>query len=221
MNNLVNARYTMKDARRQREPFEYAQIITRSAKSCNMTMFSQLYALYNDMDIELRRDLPKPDEDTDLNSFLQAMKDNKQLWWGLGKRRLGIAHGATQQNRGSNYRTPGSSSYPNQPGMRFGNAGGGGYRAPVYSTLPPPRQTQYPTSYQFRGPPNQYPAYQPQQQYRPLVGNYQGREQTLPQSNRPQHSSMQTGRGQPYGNYPPRQPIAAQPLSPPQQQLLR
>ena len=228
MDNLVHARYTMEDARRQREPFEYAQIITRSAKSCNMTLFSQLYVLYNGMDIELRRDLSKPDEDTDLDSFLQAMEDNKELWWGLGKRRLGIAHGIMQQNR--NFRAPGSSN-PNQQGVRFGNVGegGGGYRTPVYSTLPPPRQTQYSTSYQFRNS-NQYSAYQPQQQYRPLAGSYpQGRGQPLPaqgnrqqypqQSNRPQYPPMQAGRGQQFANYPSRQSIAAQSLPPSQQPL--
>ena len=92
MNNLVHARYTIKNARRQRESFEYAQIITRSAKSCNITLFSQLYTLYNDMNIELRRDLWKSDENIDLNSFLQAMKNNKKLWWDLDKRRLSIAY---------------------------------------------------------------------------------------------------------------------------------
>ena len=79
MQIVINERYTIKNARRKREFFEYAQLIIRIFKSINMIIYSQLYLIYNDFDIELRRNLIKSTEHIDMNIFLNFMKKKKKI----------------------------------------------------------------------------------------------------------------------------------------------
>ena len=187
MTTLTTAKYTMEDARRKREPLEYAILISRAAKATDMSVLSQVTLIYNGIELELRRDLSKPTEATTMESCLQELEDNKELWWDLAAARQRPT-GGFQANRTVNFRPAG------QLGSYTLNSGRGGYGNPVasagYSQLP--RPTQYPTSYQF-----QNRAYQPQQQQRPY--GYSGRQY--------QPAGQQAGRGQPLGNQPyrPRQ----------------
>ena len=67
---LLRERYIMKDARRNREPREYAQMILRAAKSVEMiSIFNQLYAIYNELNVKFQRNLMKSIQDTIVNSF--------------------------------------------------------------------------------------------------------------------------------------------------------
>lgn len=72
--------YTIKDARRKREPLKFAQIIIRAAKSANMPVFSQIYLIYNGLELEFRRNLTKPTEQTTIDVFLQELENNKEIW---------------------------------------------------------------------------------------------------------------------------------------------
>lgn len=160
---ITRERYTMDDARRHREPIEYAQIITRAARSAGMSVYNQIYLMYNGLDLEFRRDLDLPTEATDMNSFMNQMEAKREIWWALGARNRGgnpTAYGASSGNqRGFNNRSGnnaprqyGQGQY--QDGYRSNSgpmgAGNGAMEArPAYGSQPPLRN-QFPTSYQFR-----------------------------------------------------------------------
>lgn len=79
MTTVVGAKYTLKDARRKREPMEYALTITRAAKATNMPVFNQITLIYNGVDLEFRRDLSKSTKDATMNSCLQELEDYKEI----------------------------------------------------------------------------------------------------------------------------------------------
>ena len=57
MNNLMQQRYTFRDAIAQRESREYAQKIIRLAKNVDMiNMLNQLNLIYNDIDVDVKID---------------------------------------------------------------------------------------------------------------------------------------------------------------------
>ena len=56
---ITRERYTMKNVRRKRESIKYVDIITRAIKTTNITMFAQIYLIYNELNLEFRRDLNK------------------------------------------------------------------------------------------------------------------------------------------------------------------
>ena len=98
---VLRERYTLRDASTRREPREYAQKILRSAKDAGMTLVkNQLDIIYNGIDLELRRDIKKPEGTTTVNSYLTSLDDCKHEWWayasrhGGGKPSMGVS---TQQ----------------------------------------------------------------------------------------------------------------------------
>ncbi len=74
----------------------------------------QLDIIYNGLDLELRRDIKRPDNKSTINSFLAGMDDSKHEWWAYAHRHgrnpgtpLGISQGNRQprlpdNNRGDN-----------------------------------------------------------------------------------------------------------------------
>ena len=99
---ITRERYTLDDARRRREPREYAQNILRAAKSALMTStYNQLFLIYNGLDFEFQRDLTMPSPETKLDRFLQEMDSKRDIWWALGNRRGG-SHGNIGQPRLTN-----------------------------------------------------------------------------------------------------------------------
>lgn len=89
----------MDDARQKREPIEYAQIITRAARSAEMSMYNQVYLIYNGLNIEFRRDIPIPNENTDLDEFLQELDRKKEIWWAIDYRNKGYIQGNLSYQR--------------------------------------------------------------------------------------------------------------------------
>lgn len=178
LTTITKERYTMEDARRRREPFEYAQTITRAAKSTNMTTFSQIYLIYNGLELKLQRDLSKPTEQTTMEAFLQETEDNKEIWWDLGARYRGGFITQASNLGGFNRPSYASRSFgqcQSHEGYRGGGVMGTGSGAMVarsgYANTPPLRN-HFPTSYQFKSTPyQQYGAYQNlQQRRRPPYG---------------------------------------------------
>lgn len=161
-------RYTMDDARRKREPFEYVQIIVRAAKSAEMSTYTQIYFIYNGMEPEFRRDLTKPTMDTTMDAFVQQMDDTKEIWWDIASKNRFGGHQAPYRNNVDV--RPQQGQYSNA-GFSTGFRTGGGYQTSSNSLLQQrPYQTQFPSSYQFRNAgfqPQQNRAYQPQQQQQP------------------------------------------------------
>ena len=86
MITVIRKRYTMNDVRRKRESIEYAQIITRAARSAKMSMYNQIYLIYNELDLKFRRDLPISLKSIDMDSFLFELEFKKKIWWRLGSR---------------------------------------------------------------------------------------------------------------------------------------
>ncbi len=69
LTTITTEKYTMSDAYRRREPREYAQIILREARSAEMTStYNQLFLIYNEIDLELRRDLEPSEPKTTINA---------------------------------------------------------------------------------------------------------------------------------------------------------
>ena len=58
---------------------KYVDIITRATKTTNITMFAQIYLIYNELNLEFRRDLRKSTKTTIMKIFLQNMKNNKKI----------------------------------------------------------------------------------------------------------------------------------------------
>ena len=79
LNTLSNAKYTFEDARRHRDPVDYALQISKAAKATGVPVFSQLYFMYNGLKTEFRRDLTRPTAATTMNSFLKEIEDNKEI----------------------------------------------------------------------------------------------------------------------------------------------
>jgi hypothetical protein len=85
--NLLRERYTLTNAEKNRESREYAQKVIRWAKFAKMTSsFNQLNIVYNEIDVELRRDLKKSFRDTTIDDYLQLLNDCENIWWFLTKR---------------------------------------------------------------------------------------------------------------------------------------
>ena len=194
---VTRERYTMDDARRRREPNEYAQTIIRAARSAEMSSYNQIYLIYNGLDLEFRRDLHTPSGATDMHSFLNEIEEKKEIWWALGARNRGSAYAQAGNQRPAggfnnrpvnNPRPYGQGQYY-QEGYRGSGNGSGSGTSYGYSA-PPPLRNQFPTSYQYRA--SQYPSYQinrtysaPQQQPRPPYGGQS------PYPNRPQGQANQ------------------------------
>lgn len=202
----------MKDAHRKREPFEFAQIIIRAAKSANMTTFSQIYLIYNNLKLEFRRDLTKPTQRTTMNVFLQKLEDNKKIWWDLGARHRGGGYSDVGNRHLGGFNRPGSNALQPQQGQDQydGYRGGGnGFGLQASNSNPPPR-AQFPTSYQFRNPFQYQASYQPAYQNRAYQPQQQVQSQRhlQPSGEYPNYSGRpnpgqvllqrQAGRGQPY-----------------------
>lgn len=84
---IFNERYTIEDARRHREPRDFAGNIMRAAKDAELTSpISILSIIYNGMDAEFQQHLPVPTSTTSTDSYLQIMDERKNLWWTLASR---------------------------------------------------------------------------------------------------------------------------------------
>ena len=105
---ITRERYTMKNARRKRKSMKYVDIIIRAIKTINMIVFVQIYLIYNELNLEFRRDLSKSTKTIIMKIFLQNVKNNKKIWWNLKIKHRQINYENTfnfQTNRNvNNYR---------------------------------------------------------------------------------------------------------------------
>lgn len=167
---VLRERYSLRDASSRREPREFAQKILRSAKDAGMTLVkNQLDIIYNGIDLELRRDIKRPDENVTINTFLTTLDESKHEWWAYAHR-----HGGRNAGSGS---TPGSSfqaarqsrSYENRPAGQYGqynnsfSRSGGGQSSFVQPSLRPGYQAERPPYRPELQP--RYPNYQNSQAY--------------------------------------------------------
>jgi DNA/RNA endonuclease YhcR with UshA esterase domain len=80
MTFLMKEKYTLKNARRRREFRKYAEVILRAAKSAELIpKISQIFLIYNEIDVEFQRNISMLKTDTKLNSFLTNLNDRKNV----------------------------------------------------------------------------------------------------------------------------------------------
>ena len=83
---ITKKKYTMKNVRKHKEFFDFVEIIVREAKSIMMSIYSQLYFIYNELKLKFRRDLAKSTKNTIMNEFFQQLDDKKEIWWDIENR---------------------------------------------------------------------------------------------------------------------------------------
>jgi hypothetical protein len=63
-------------------------VILRAAKSAELiSKISQIFLIYNDIDVEFQRDIFMSKANTKLNNFLTELDDKKNVWWQLAERK--------------------------------------------------------------------------------------------------------------------------------------
>ena len=168
---ITKKKYTMKNARKHREFFDFVEIIVREVKSIMMSIYSQLYLIYNELKLKFRRDLTKSTKNTIMNEFLQQLDDKKEIWWNIENkyrfyhqfvddRRPQLSYRSQALASSDSYNT----SFSIHERVDYEN---------LNEFLSQSRQTQYSTSYQFE---KQNSAYTFQQQQRSYQSNYSNRQ---------------------------------------------
>lgn len=106
---ICNERYTIEDARRHREPRDFAGNIMRAAKDAEITSpISILSFIYNGLDAEFQQHIPVPSSTTSTDSYLQTMDERKNLWWTLASRirsQDSPSHGCSTDTSSSHHAT--------------------------------------------------------------------------------------------------------------------
>ena len=82
MNDLMQQRYTLRDAIAQRESREYAQKIIRLAKDVDMiNVLNQLNLIYNDIDVDVKIDIFRRFKNNiTINEIFNNMNEFKHDW---------------------------------------------------------------------------------------------------------------------------------------------
>lgn len=193
LESLTSERYTLKDARNQREPAAYVQAVLRHAKNANIdSVENQLSFAYRGIAVELRAMIDSPSHRTTVADFIDHLDAKKDVWFDI-HRALARTH-QNQQRPQQRFVLPQQQGQFNV-GLNRASGASGGYQAAGNSLLQRP---QFPTSYQFRNAgfmqqPYQTHAYQaPQQQQQPrqIMPAPQGGYQNRP--------PQQTSGGQPF-----------------------
>ncbi len=74
----------MNNVKRRREFREYVDVILRVAKFADLiSKISQIFLIYNEIDVKFQKNLSMSKIDIKLNSFLIDLDDKKNVWWQL------------------------------------------------------------------------------------------------------------------------------------------
>jgi hypothetical protein len=88
MTSLMKKKYIMKDVKRWRKSKEYAEMILRAAKFARLTSkISQIFLIYNEIEMKFQRNIFMFKTDTKLDSFFTNLNDHKNVWWQLIERK--------------------------------------------------------------------------------------------------------------------------------------
>ena len=136
LSHLTAEKYTLADARNQREPSGYVQAVVRHAKSANIdNVENQLTFAYQGIVAELRAFVDPPSATMSISSFIQVLELKKDTWFEMSRSRLqglpqqrvagsfqqGLRQGQQNVNRQGQQQSYGNqpsnfnSSYPRQP----------------------------------------------------------------------------------------------------------
>jgi hypothetical protein len=88
MTSLIKKKYTMKNVKRRRKSRKYVEMILRAAKSAKLiSKISQIFLIYNEIDVKFQRNIFMFKSDTKLDNFLTNLNDCKNVWWQLIERK--------------------------------------------------------------------------------------------------------------------------------------
>ena len=79
LNILFNIKYNFENVRRHRDFVDYVFQIFKTVKIIDVSVFSQLYFMYNDLKIEFRRDFTRFTAIIIMNFFLKKIENNKKI----------------------------------------------------------------------------------------------------------------------------------------------
>ncbi len=109
---ITREKYILNDARRCRESREYAEIIIRAIKFAKLKSKTHLVMLiYNDLNVELQRNIFMLDLIINIQNFLQSFDDKKKIWWTLTRRNKFIYE---EKKSYVNYTSKSNATYQNQ-----------------------------------------------------------------------------------------------------------
>ena len=80
MKKLIFNDYFEENVRNQRESREYAQQIVRVDKSTRLSIYNQLFQIWNEFDVEFQRDIDESTIKIIMNSFIKQLNDRKNIW---------------------------------------------------------------------------------------------------------------------------------------------
>lgn len=165
---LMKEKYTFEDARKQREPREYASIILRAAKSTNLATSDQVSMIWNGLDAEFQRDIRRPSETTVLDEFLNSLDEFKDIWWQLARRRMPLPFRSSSSYRISQYQSPENTV------KSYGNtSGASGYRRDYTQRSNYPPNTYLNSSNRQQFTPRPWISQKAQNAYQPIRQPYQ------------------------------------------------
>ena len=82
---LEAIRYTVRDARLRRDPLDYVSTLVLHAKNAGIaaTEAAQVLLVYKHIDGELRRDLPRPQDNSTISGLLEELRHQKDIWFDI------------------------------------------------------------------------------------------------------------------------------------------
>ena len=79
MITIIRKKYIINDVKRRKKSIEYAQIIIRVVKSAKMSVYNQIYLIYNELNLKFRRNLSISLKFIDMNSFISKLNVKKEI----------------------------------------------------------------------------------------------------------------------------------------------
>jgi hypothetical protein len=80
MISFVKKKYIMKNVKRRRKLRKYVEVILQAAKSTELiSKISQIFLIYNEIDVKFQRDISMLKADTKLDNFLTDLNDRKNV----------------------------------------------------------------------------------------------------------------------------------------------
>ena len=134
LRHLQAEHYTINNARQGRTPRSFMQNMLRHTKAAHIdSIYNQLTLAWNNLAVELRRDIPEPTLTTTLSQFLRQLDSKENLWYEIARQQ-----GRSQPQQHIDRRS--SSTLQKQSGQY--NNRQGGFSKPPFPSQPYNQQTQ-------------------------------------------------------------------------------
>ena len=95
MKTFTSTHFNMNDVRQMKKSKKYAQTIIRVDKSVELSIYNQMFQIWNELDINFKLHVQRSTSTINLNDFLRDLKERKNFWWKLIENR--VAHEQSRQ----------------------------------------------------------------------------------------------------------------------------